>query len=132
MEPENFRLRTKEVTDDAKYSFPSDLPLRPGKSTVGKAIQIRVNQYKVVQWPQKDIFQYDVSFTFTFMVSQFKLRHIADQYRKWCRKERQDYGCLDVSCRSGSPSPNQPPEFNALGWQQALVVCSKSSYILII
>ena len=61
MEPENFRIRTKEVTDDAKYDFPSDLPLRPGVNTTGKAIQIRVNQYKVAQWPQRDVYQYDVS-----------------------------------------------------------------------
>jgi len=61
MEPQNFRIRTKEVTDEAKYDFPSDLPLRPGVNTTCKAIQIRVNQYKVAQWPQRDIFQYDVS-----------------------------------------------------------------------
>ena len=61
MEPENFRLRTQEVTDDAKYNFPSDLPLRPGINTTGKAIQIRVNQFKVTKWPERDIYQYDVS-----------------------------------------------------------------------
>jgi eukaryotic translation initiation factor 2C len=61
MEPENFRVRNRD-TDDAKYNFPSDLPLRPGVNTAGKAIQIRVNQYKVKDWPGRDIYQYDVSF----------------------------------------------------------------------
>ncbi|KAH8777302.1 eukaryotic translation initiation factor-like protein 2C 2 [Hyaloscypha finlandica] len=61
MEPENFRLRTQEVTDDAKYNFPSDLPLRPGINTTGKAIQIRVNQFKVTKWPERDIYQYDIN-----------------------------------------------------------------------
>jgi hypothetical protein len=116
MEPENFRLRTKEFTDDAKYNFPSDLPLRPGKSTVGKAIQIRVNQYKVTQWPGRDVYQYDVSFTFTFEFNDFKLTHIADQHRKWRRKERQDYGRVDVSCCPRPYSPDEPAALNALGW----------------
>jgi eukaryotic translation initiation factor 2C len=31
-------------------------------NTAGKAIQIRVNQYKVKDWPGRDIYQYDVSF----------------------------------------------------------------------
>jgi hypothetical protein len=63
MEPDNFRLRTKEITDTPKYNFPSDLPSRPGINTTGKAIQIRVNQYKVTKWPESDIYQYDVSST---------------------------------------------------------------------
>jgi hypothetical protein len=28
---------------------------------LGKEIQIRVNQFKVTQWPQKTVYQYDVS-----------------------------------------------------------------------
>lgn len=60
MEPENFRVRNPDA-DEAKYNFPHDLPLRPGTNTTGKALQIRVNQYKVTQWPGKDIYQYDVS-----------------------------------------------------------------------
>jgi eukaryotic translation initiation factor 2C len=73
MEPENFRIRTVNTDDDAKYNFPSDLPLRPGVNSTGKAIQIRVNQYKVTQWPGRDIFQYDVSFSLTFIFNQFEL-----------------------------------------------------------
>jgi len=69
MEPENYRVR-KTATDAndyvPKYEFPSELPKRPGTNTNGKAIQIRVNQFKVTQWPPNDIWQYDVSpFSFT-------------------------------------------------------------------
>jgi eukaryotic translation initiation factor 2C len=72
MEPENFRIRNRD-TDDAKYNFPSDLPLRPGVNSTGKAIQIRVNQYKVNRWPDRDVYQYDVSLNVTFFSNHFKL-----------------------------------------------------------
>jgi len=84
MEPENFRVRTKEVTDDAKYDFPSDLPLRPGVNTSGKAITIRVNQYKVVKWPQRDVYQYDVSLTSSSRYSHLELTFSKDQHWQWC------------------------------------------------
>jgi hypothetical protein len=129
MEPENFRLRTQEVTDDAKYNFPSDLPLRPGINTTGKAIQIRVNQFKVTKWPERDIYQYDVSFNFTlnFDFNNTKLTAFADQRRKWCREERQDHGRLDVPCSSRAPQAGQSGYFHSLGWQQAALVCSNPS-----
>jgi eukaryotic translation initiation factor 2C len=66
MEPSNFRSYDRS-TDTEKYNFPSDLPLRPGTNSQGKAVEIRVNQFKVVQWPGKDVYQYDVSTTFTFI-----------------------------------------------------------------
>jgi len=67
MEPENYRVRktaAEALANDyvPKYEFPSELPKRPGTNTNGKAIQIRVNQFKVTQWPPNDIWQYDVSF----------------------------------------------------------------------
>ena len=66
MEPSNFRSYDRS-TDTEKYNFPSDLPLRPGTNSQGKAVEIRVNQFKVVQWPGKDVYQYDVSTTFAFI-----------------------------------------------------------------
>lgn len=78
MEPENFRIRTANADDDAKYNFPSDLPLRPGVNSTGKAIQIRVNQYKVTQWPGRDIFQYDVS----FLASPLSSINSSSQFRR--------------------------------------------------
>lgn len=53
-------------TKTSKVNFPSDLPLRPATNTVGKPIQLRVNQYKVTSWPEKDIYQYDVSYVTSF------------------------------------------------------------------
>ena len=41
----------------------SDLPQRPGTSDAanyGKAVQIRVNQFKIKSWGNKDIWLYDV------------------------------------------------------------------------
>ncbi|KAE9369735.1 Piwi-domain-containing protein [Stipitochalara longipes BDJ] len=47
--------------EGGNYDFPSDLPLRPGVNTTGKGITIRVNQFKVSQWPQRDVYQYDIN-----------------------------------------------------------------------
>ncbi|TVY52417.1 Protein argonaute [Lachnellula cervina] len=44
------------------HKFESPLPDRPGFNTVGKAIQIRVNQFKVTDYPKRDIYQYDLNF----------------------------------------------------------------------
>lgn len=60
MEPLNFGKLNRD-TNETTYKFPSSLPPRPGFNTKGKAIQIQVNQYKVTAWPQKDVYQYDVS-----------------------------------------------------------------------
>ncbi len=61
MEPQNYR-NYDHKTDIEKHNFPSDLPLRPGTNTTGKAITIRINQFKVNAWPSKDIHQYDASY----------------------------------------------------------------------
>lgn len=67
MDPLNFRTYDRS-TDRESYQFPSGLPLRPGFNTAGKEIKIRVNQYKVAQWPQKDVYQYDVSCHFCLIM----------------------------------------------------------------
>jgi eukaryotic translation initiation factor 2C len=59
MEPQTFDLDI-EGTDIAKSKVSSSLPPRPGTNTAGKAVQIRVNQYKVTQFPSKDVYQFDV------------------------------------------------------------------------
>ncbi|EKD12356.1 piwi domain-containing protein [Drepanopeziza brunnea f. sp. 'multigermtubi' MB_m1] len=49
------------VRDNGDYNFESKFPLRKGNfNTTGKAIIIRVNQFKVLQWPQGHIQQYDI------------------------------------------------------------------------
>jgi hypothetical protein len=53
----------KHETNMALLKGPSNLPPRPGISTAGKAVQIRVNQFKVTKWPTKDVYQYDVRTT---------------------------------------------------------------------
>lgn len=69
MEPFNYQLRRPVGLDtdtnfEPKYNFQNKFPLRKGNfNTSGKAITVHVNQYKVLQWPQGFIQQYDVSFT---------------------------------------------------------------------
>lgn len=60
MEPQNYRIYDHD-TDSWKNNFPVELPNRPGFNT-GKAIQVRINQFKVTKWPENDIYQYDVSY----------------------------------------------------------------------
>ncbi|KAH6682517.1 Piwi domain-containing protein [Halenospora varia] len=43
------------------HQYPSDLPARPAFCTTGKAVAVRVNQYKLASFPNNDIYQYDVS-----------------------------------------------------------------------
>jgi eukaryotic translation initiation factor 2C len=48
------------ATDDAKYSVPTEFKQRPGYNTTGKAISLHVNAYPVTQYPNVNIYQYDV------------------------------------------------------------------------
>lgn len=58
MEPFNYAERrpmglSRDADFEPKYNFESQFPVRMGNyNTSGKAINIRVNQYKVTQWPQ--------------------------------------------------------------------------------
>jgi eukaryotic translation initiation factor 2C len=64
MEPYNYRIGVNSSTHEVSYQFESSLPQRPPIGNKGgKAIAIRVNQYKVKDFPTRDIYQYDVSFT---------------------------------------------------------------------
>ncbi|KUJ10732.1 eukaryotic translation initiation factor-like protein 2C 2 [Mollisia scopiformis] len=60
MERESLRIFDRE-TNNWKDNYPTELPARPGWNDKGKAISIRVNQYKVVAWPDKDVQQYDIN-----------------------------------------------------------------------
>jgi hypothetical protein len=60
MEPFNFRTVDRE-TKAVTFQWGSELPNRPGFNTTGKAIQVRVNQFKVSSFPNRDVYQYDVS-----------------------------------------------------------------------
>lgn len=60
MDPYNFR-NYDPITNEYKSIFPTDLALRPKDlNTLGKQILVRINQYKVLDWPQGQIYQYDV------------------------------------------------------------------------
>lgn len=60
MEPFNFRHLDVD-TNTRKYFFPTDLPLRPTQlNSTGREILLKVNQFRVTEWPQNTIYQYDV------------------------------------------------------------------------
>lgn len=85
MEPFNFRHLDVE-TNTSKYNFPTTLPNRPvdNQPKLGKEIQIRVNQFKVTQWPQKTVYQYDVSDHFYTDPHSFAYNFILGSHWQWC------------------------------------------------
>jgi len=56
----NTRMETPAAAYYAEQGFPLNLPNCPGVNTQGKSVKIRVNQYKVLQWPQRDVYQFDI------------------------------------------------------------------------
>ena len=50
-------------TNEEKYATQLDYPKRPGFNTTGKDITVAINSYPVIQYPTKNIVQYDVSGT---------------------------------------------------------------------
>ncbi|KAG9232999.1 Piwi domain-containing protein [Amylocarpus encephaloides] len=60
MDPYDYRTFDRD-SNTARYQFNSDLPDRPGLNKSGKQVQIRVNQYKVTDFPTRDVFQYDIN-----------------------------------------------------------------------
>ena len=48
-------------TNEEQYALPTSFKSRPGFNTSGKAIQVAVNSYPVIQYPMVKIYQYDVS-----------------------------------------------------------------------
>ena len=47
-------------TDDKQFSVPTKFHARPGYNSSGKAIQLALNAYPVIQFPNVNIYQYDV------------------------------------------------------------------------
>jgi len=48
-------------TDKHEYDIPAVLPSRPGFNTTGQAVQVNINSFPILQFPDKTIYQYDVS-----------------------------------------------------------------------
>jgi hypothetical protein len=60
MEHLNFR-KYNSTTNEVKFDLPTGhYPERPCLNTEGKSVIVRVNQFKVLEWPSDDIWQYDV------------------------------------------------------------------------
>ncbi|PQE04484.1 piwi domain-containing protein [Rutstroemia sp. NJR-2017a BVV2] len=56
----NTRVELPCYRDNYDVPQSSILPDRPGYNTQGKAVKLRVNQFKVVQAPMNDVYQYDI------------------------------------------------------------------------
>jgi hypothetical protein len=75
MEPQNVRGFRDQANESAFKHDATQLPNRPGVSTAGKAIQIRLNQFKITQMPNKNIYQYDVSLRLPNFLLETSLTH---------------------------------------------------------
>ncbi|KAH0563129.1 hypothetical protein GP486_002298 [Trichoglossum hirsutum] len=59
MDLNNLRVFNKQ-TNQAQYIIPTALLQRKGWNTEGQQIAIQVNSYKILNWPTKKVYQYDV------------------------------------------------------------------------
>ncbi|KAK1145566.1 Protein argonaute [Aspergillus melleus] len=53
-------LRLRAADEQEKYSVPVETVLRPGFNTTGKEIEVSMNAYPIVKFPNKNVYQYDV------------------------------------------------------------------------
>lgn len=65
--PDALRQEIFYETDVEQYFKSIHLVKRPGFNTTGKEILVSVNSYPIVQYPNKTIYQYDVSFSFNIV-----------------------------------------------------------------
>ena len=85
---DEFRHMDK-VDPSKQYRFEQPLPLRPGWNTDGKQILVRVNQFKVLDWPDKRIYQYDVSVSISSTQKwDFEANKISQDELERSKKER--------------------------------------------
>ncbi|KAB8071607.1 Piwi domain-containing protein [Aspergillus leporis] len=54
-------LRVRDADEVAKYSIPAETVPRPGFNTTGKDIDVSLNAYPVVKFPNRTVYQYDVN-----------------------------------------------------------------------
>lgn len=92
MDAGNYRADANGV-----FKYPDENLARPGYSTTGRDVQLRINQFKVNKWPQRDIYQYDVS----FLAKLFYDLTDINLGPSWfgCREDGQDQGRLGVKNR---------------------------------
>lgn len=73
MDAGNYRNFGEGADGTLKHEYSQTLMTRPGYSTAGRDVQVRVNQFRVMQWPNKDVYQYDVSIHLSLFSSLFLL-----------------------------------------------------------
>ena len=80
-----YSLRTyAPETNTYKYQLPTELPRRPQPgNTAGKEVTIRVNSYNIVKYPDKTIYQYDVSGPCTPFLPSNRFQPHFDVLRSW-------------------------------------------------
>jgi hypothetical protein len=96
--------------DGPTHQVPDNNLNRPGYNTASgrdaREVQVRVNQFKVTQWPQKDVYQYDVRFLGT--VRFFQSLTLTGLCWQWCRKAWYNQGGLGVtSCSKATTTSFQ-------------------------
>ena len=54
-------LRMRDSDELVKYAIPTENVPRPGFNTTGKEIEVGVNAYGITKYPNRTVYQYDVS-----------------------------------------------------------------------
>ena len=83
MDAGSYRVYPAGADEVIKHEYPDENMARPGYSTTGRDVQVRVNQYKVTQWPTGDVYQYDVSSS-PFPSASASTNVIQGPHWQWC------------------------------------------------
>lgn len=54
-------LRVRDADEIAKYTVPVETVPRPGFNPTGKEIELMLNAFPIIKFPNKAVYQYDVS-----------------------------------------------------------------------
>ena len=79
-----------------RAEMPSQAMHRTGFGKAGKPAKIQINSHAVQSWPQRPVYQYDVSHRCTDSLPTFTNHKFTDLDWIWCREAWSHQSCLDV------------------------------------
>lgn len=87
-------VRIRDADELKKYAVPVDTVPRPGFNTTGKEIEVQMNAFPIVKFPNKTIYQYDVGISSIRSLKMLWLNYALGPrwQRSW--KERRDQESL--------------------------------------
>ena len=98
-------LRMRDSDELVKYAIPTENVPRPGFNATGKEIEVAVNAYGITKYPNRTVYQYDVS-SWSPSLMLPCLWHANTQHRSILEMAPRK---LPSSIRSGTRTPERTP-----------------------